>query len=129
MKRRIGVPLIAAVLLIASAHAQGPQIDRRVLERVDLPTPGYEAVLIEGNMPIGGREGRHTHPGVLVGYVQSGTLTLEHQDRPPTVYRAGESFQVEPETIHEGINTGDTPVVVIAAFIVQKGKPLTTQVD
>ena len=40
----------------------------------------------------------------------------------------GESFYVEPGKIHEGINKGNAPVKAIASFIVEKGKPLTSQV-
>jgi len=127
----------AQLLLIACAicalalpsSAQEPDVNRRVLVRTDLPVAGYETVLVEGTLPVGGREGRHTHPGTLVGYVRSGTITLEHESRSPVVYEAGDSFEVEPDKIHEGINTGSTPVVVIATFIVEKGKPMTTQVN
>lgn len=111
------------------AVAQAPQNTRSVLLRTDSPMPAYETVLVEGSIPVGGREGLHTHPGTLVGYVQSGTIRLDHEDRESVVYAAGESFEVEPGKVHEGINVGNTPVVVIATFIVEKGKPMTTQVD
>lgn len=129
MKARAATILITAALLMAVAQGQQPSNERRVLLHAGAPAPGYETVLVQGTIPIGGREGRHTHPGTLVGYVQSGTITLEYEGRAPVAYGPGESFEVEPGKIHEGINTGDTPVVVIATFIVEKGKPMTTQVD
>ncbi|HSG63408.1 MAG TPA: cupin domain-containing protein [Gammaproteobacteria bacterium] len=121
--------LLSLILAWPVAGAQEPGNERRVLSRADLPTPGYEAVLVEARIPVGGREGRHRHPGTLVGYVQSGTITLEHEDRAPVVYEPGEAFDIEPGKVHEGINTGAVPVVVIAAFIVERGQPLATQAD
>ena len=41
-------------------------------------------------------------------------------------YKAGDSFFIEAGKIHEGINKGASPVKIIATFIVEKGKPLTS---
>jgi quercetin dioxygenase-like cupin family protein len=98
-----------------------------VLSRAALPIAGHEAILIEAKIPVGGREGRHRHPGTLVGYVRSGTVTLEHEDRVPVV--PGDGFEIEAGKVHEGINTGDVPVVVIAALIVERDQPLATPAD
>jgi quercetin dioxygenase-like cupin family protein len=73
-------------------------------------------------------EGRHTHPGALVVYIQEGALTFDYEGKPTTTYKAGDSFYVEAGKIHEGINKGTSAVKAIAAFVVEKGKPLTTQV-
>ena len=115
--------------LTAIALAQEPDVNRRVLIKQALDIPGYEIVLVEGTLPVGGREGLHTHPGTLVGYVKEGEITLTHEDREPTAYAAGESFEVEPDKIHEGINTGNTPLTVVATFVVRTDKPMTTQVN
>lgn len=128
MKTGVFAFILAAVMLVA-ALAQEPNVDRRILVRQDLAIAGYEVVLIEGTIPIGGREGLHSHPGTLVGYVMDGEITLTHEDREPVAYGAGDSFEVEPDKIHEGINTGGSPVTVIATFVVPKDKPMTTQVD
>ena len=122
---------IIALVLAGTAYvvAQAPSNTRRLLLRADAPTPGYEIVLVEGTIPVGGREGLHTHPGGLVAYVQSGTIRLDHEDRESVVYAAGESLQIEANKVHEGINVGDVPAVLLATFVVEKGKPMTTQVD
>jgi len=80
-------------------------------------------------IPVGGREGRHTHPGTIMVVVQEGELTLDYEGKPTMTYKAGQSFYVEPGKIHEGINKGKTAVRAIASFVVEKGKPLTTQVS
>lgn len=118
-----------SVAVVALVAAQAPSNTRRMLMRTDAPTPGYEIVLVEGTVPVGGREGLHTHPGELVAYVQSGTIRLDHDGRESVVYEAGESFQVDANTVHEGVNIGDVPFVALATFVVEKGKPMTTQVD
>ena len=103
-----------------------PAVVRTVLTRHDTTAPGFEAVLVQVDIPAGGREGRHTHPCVAIGYVQQGTLTLEHEGRPATDYKTGESFILEPDKVHEGINKGSVPVKVLATFVLKKGDTLTT---
>lgn len=127
----VRVITVIALALTGSALviAQAPQNTRRVLLRTDSPMPAYEIVLVEGTIPVGGREGRHTHPGELVAYVQSGAIRLDHDGRESVVYEAGDSVQIDANTVHEGINIGDVPAVLLATFVVEKGKPMTTQVD
>ena len=128
---------IAAILTIAAAislhallNAQQPSVQRKVLLQQDLTTvPGYQAVLVSVEIPVGGREGRHTHPGSVLVYVQEGALTLDYDGKPTVTYKPGESFYVEPGKIHEGINKGNTPIKAVATFIVEKGKPMTSQVQ
>jgi quercetin dioxygenase-like cupin family protein len=119
--------LIGAAFL--SLSAQQPTVTRKVLIQQDLTIPGYTAALVSVEIPVGGREGRHTHPGTIMVVVQEGELTLDYEGKPTMTYKAGQSFYVEPGKIHEGINKGNTPVRAIASFVVEKGKPLTTQVQ
>lgn len=107
--------------------AQQPAVERKVLLQQDVTIPGYQNVLVAVMIPVGGREGRHTHPGTVIVYVTEGALTLDHDGRPTTTYKAGETFYVDADKVHEGINKGSTPVRAIASFVVEKGKPLTTQ--
>ena len=123
--------VIAAVLALGGQGVGGqqqPSVERKVLLQQDLTIPGYQAVLVQVTIPVGGREGRHTHPGTLLVHVLEGALTFEHEGRPARTYRAGESLTAEPGKIHEGINGGNTPVRAIATFIVEKDKPLASQV-
>jgi quercetin dioxygenase-like cupin family protein len=74
----------------------------------------------------GVRSGRHTHPGTVVANIQEGVLTLDHEGRPTATYKAGDAFIAEAGKIHEDINNGTTPVKLIAVYVVEKGKPLTS---
>jgi quercetin dioxygenase-like cupin family protein len=115
-----------SLLALNPAIAQQPTIQRKVLLTQDLPIPGYQAVMAAVEIPAGGREGRHTHPGALVVYVQEGVLTLDQEGKPTMTYKAGDSIYVEAGKIHEGINNGTSPVKAIATFVVEKGKPLAS---
>jgi quercetin dioxygenase-like cupin family protein len=109
---------------VSAQNAPGPV--RTVLARQDTTVPGYEAVAVRVEIPVGGREGRHKHPGVAMGYVEQGTLTLEYEGRPTKDYKQGDTFVLEAGKIHEGINKGNVPIKAIATFVVTKGAALTT---
>jgi len=69
-----------SLLIIVPAIAQQPTIQRKVLLTQDLPIPGYQAVMAAVEIPAGGREGRHTHPGAPV-VVQEGVLALDYEGK------------------------------------------------
>ena len=112
-----------------AAGAPGPSVVRKVLLQHDLPMPGYSGAMVLVEIPVGGREGRHTHPGPLFVYVQEGAITLDYEGQPTRTYKTGETFFVEAGKIHEGINNGNVPAKALASFIVPKGQPLTAQVQ
>jgi quercetin dioxygenase-like cupin family protein len=118
---------IAAAYLPATAQ-QAPTVKRTVLLQHDTSVPGYEALLVAVEIPAGGREGRHTHPGLAMIHVEEGTLTLDYEGKPTMSYKPGDSFFVEAGKVHEGMNKGTTLVKAIATFVIPKGQPVTTQV-
>jgi len=121
--------VIAACLIAAAQIFAAPiGIERKVLLQQDLAIPGYEVVLVEVTIAVGGREGRHWHAGTLVGHILEGELTIEQEGQPTKIFKAGESVLIEPGRVHEGINKGSVPVKALVTFIVEKGKPLTTPV-
>jgi quercetin dioxygenase-like cupin family protein len=122
----LGLATVSAIVTVIPATAQQPTVQRKVLLTQDLPIPGYQTVMAAVEIPVGGREGRHTHPGAVVVYVQEGVLTFDHEGKPTMTYKAGESFFIEAGKIHEGINKDASPVKAIATFVVEKGKPLTS---
>lgn len=132
--RKLAMLSIVAVTLSAgpahtSAQTAAPPVTRTVLLQHDTSVPGYSAVLVAVEIPVGGREGRHTHPGTLVARVEQGELTLDYEGEPTKTYKTGEAFFVDAGKIHEGINKGATPVKLLATFVVDKSKPLTTQIQ
>ena len=128
--KRTFAAAVGLVVLVSPAslvHAQ-VGIERKVLLQQDLDIPGYETLLVAVTIAVGGREGRHIHSATLVGQVLEGQLTLEQEGLPARTYNAGDSITVKPGQIHEGLNKGKTPIRILATFIAEKGKPLTTQV-
>jgi quercetin dioxygenase-like cupin family protein len=108
----------------ASAEEQSA-LQRKSLRQEDSPIPGYQMIMNMVEIPAGAREIRHTHPGPLAGYILEGTLVLENEGHPTTTYKAGESFFVAANTVHQGINTSSAPVKILATLMVEKGKPAT----
>jgi quercetin dioxygenase-like cupin family protein len=111
-----------------SLAAQQPEVVRRVLLRQDLPIPNYEVVEIAVDLPVGGREGRHTHSGTLIVHILEGTMTFDHEGKATATYAPGDTFAVMPGQVHEGINDGTVTVKAVATLIAPKGEDLTTQV-
>src|SRR5580658_1361393 len=133
----IAVVIIVAIVFIvatwapgaARAQQQQPQgVERKILKRQDLSMPGWEAVMIQTTMQPGGTEGWHTHPGTLVEYVLQGPWTMERRGKPTATYQTGETFSIPEGEVHQAINPGKTAVQGLAILIVDKSKPMTTQV-
>ena len=123
------LPLLVGAVLIAGgrmAEAQNADIQRKLLLAKDLPIPGWVMIVNMVEIPPGVSEVRHTHPGVLSGYIAEGTLILESEGQPRTTYKVGESFHVDTGKIHQGINTGNVPVKIVATLVAEKAKPLSS---
>jgi len=129
--RRIFVLAAIAALALGSTqltHAQqAPTVKRTVLLQHDTSAPGFEAVLVAVEIPVGGREGRHSHSGTAMIHVTDGAITLDYEGKPTVRYKAGDSFFVDAKAVHEGINKENVPAKAIATFINPKGQPVTTQ--
>jgi quercetin dioxygenase-like cupin family protein len=123
-----GITILVALFAVRPlAQAQAGH-QRKILLQQDLAIPGHQILLVAVTLAVDGREGRHTHSGTLVGHVLEGELTFEVEGQPTRKIKAGESVLVEPGHVHEGINRGSVPIKALVVFIVEKGKPLTTQV-
>jgi quercetin dioxygenase-like cupin family protein len=114
------------VLTLPATSADAPAVERKVLMQQDAPG-GNTLSMVQVTIPVGGREGKHTHPGPLMVHVISGAFSLDYEGKPNITYTAGQDFYVEANHVHEGINRGSVPAVGIAAFVTPKGAPLTKQ--
>jgi len=116
-----------AVAGIGLLHAQSaPPIKRAILFKQDMTIPGREAVMAAVELPPGSAEGRHTHPAEVYAFVQEGTISLEVEGKPTATLKAGDVFTIAPGQIHQAINSSSAPAKLLAVFIAEKGKPLTT---
>lgn len=125
MKARKTAILAIALLAAAFAAAQAPGIKRTPLQKTDLGTD-REIILGKAEIAPGGETGRHTHPGIETGYVLSGSTTLEVEGEGTRVLKAGDSYTIPYGKVHNAKATGNEPGVVIATYVVEKGKPLAS---
>jgi dihydroorotase/N-acyl-D-amino-acid deacylase len=110
-------------------HAQQTGARRNILTRQDLTDfPGHEGVVAQVEFAPGAHEPKHTHPGDIFGYVLEGALTVGVEGEPLVTAKPGEAFFVPRGKIHWGENAGNTRVKVVATFVVEKGKLLTSPV-
>ena len=100
-------------------------IKRAILERFDVPDSNYETVMMLVEVPPQVNTGLHTHPGFDAAYLLEGSLTVITLGQPDRSINAGESWHVPPGIVHE-VKAGDETVKVLAAYVVEKGKPLAT---
>src|SRR5262249_51072430 len=109
-------------------RAQQPGFKRVELQRHDLGAHGREVVQVRAEFDAGASVGKHTHPGEEIGYVLEGTLELEIAGKPNATVKAGDPIFVPAGTVHAAKNIGKDRAVVLATYIVEKGKPLATPV-
>ena len=119
-------------LIAADASAQGtptpttPGVTRKILSQMDGPMPGYVTINAEAEIEPGVTVARHTHPGIESGYVLEGGFDLPIQGQPTRTLKAGDGFQVPPETPHAGGPNGDKKSRIAITYVVEKGKPLAS---
>lgn len=124
-----------ALLIVASgsalrvARSQQTAIKRTELQRHDLSTPGREVVQVRVDFPPGVGVPKHTHPGEEIVYVLEGTLEYDLEGQPPVTLKAGEVMFIPAGTVHTAKNVGSGNGSEVSAYIVEKGKPLTTMVQ
>ena len=134
LHNRIGLIVLLAALVssglgLLAQQPAPPAVTRTILNQQDLAVPGYASALVRVELPAGAREGRHRHPGTLIGHVLEGVLTLDHEGRPTRDYKAGETFDIDPDKVHEGINKGPVPVRLLASVVFPKDKPMTVPAE
>jgi len=122
---------LTAELSATEAAAQTPTaptsgVTRKILSQMDGPAPGYVTVLVEATIEPGVAVGRHTHPGIESAYVLEGGFELPVQGQPTRTIKAGDGFQIPPDTPHAGGKPGDVKSRVLITYIVEKGKPLAS---
>jgi quercetin dioxygenase-like cupin family protein len=121
----LAVTLVA--LAVGSAPAGAQDIKRTIFQKSDVPGTNYETVLGMAEIPANADVALHTHPGTESAYVLEGSLVLQIQGQPERTVKAGESILVPAATPHGG-RAGPTGAKVLAAWVVEKGKPLASPV-
>ena len=114
----------------ASAQGTPPAVSggvtRKILSKSDGPAAGYETVLVEAEIEAGVAVGRHTHPGIESAFVLEGGFELPVQGQETRMLKAGDGFQIPPNTPHAGGKPGTAKSRLIITYVVEKGKPLAS---
>ncbi len=116
---------VAATFAALTVVAQAPGIKRTVLQKTDIG-PKREVVMARAEIAAGASAGRHSHPGVEVGYVLEGTSEVLIDGEPTKTVKAGESYVIPEGKIHDARPVGGKSVTVLATYIVDKDKPLAS---
>jgi len=115
------------VLQVVKAQPAGPK--RMDLQRHDLSVPGREVIQTIVELAPGVKSSRHTHPGEEVVYVLEGApLEYELEGKPTVTLKPGDVLFIPAGTIHSAKNVGNRNGSELATYIVEKGKPLLTEV-
>jgi quercetin dioxygenase-like cupin family protein len=117
---------IGASFIVAPAIAQNQNVTRAVLQSIEFPGDRYmtESVLV--TVAPQAVVGRHTHPGVEMGYLLSGAGTLSIDGQPVRSLKAGDTWAIPEGVVHALRNTGDQPERIVATYVIEKSKPLAT---
>ena len=128
--------LVAAAVLMAGSGlavhmtwAQGTGIRRIDLQRHDLSAAGREVVQTIVELDPGVTSSRHTHPGEEIVYVLEGApLQYAVEGRPDVTLEPGDVLFIPAGAVHSAKNVGTRKGAELATYIVEKGKPLLTDV-
>ncbi len=126
----VGMAVVVAVVLGLTGSrmlsAQDGLKSGKVLQRTDLKAaPGWEAILVQREVPAGGESGKHTQAGSEIVYIQAGAVIFEAQGKPAVTVKAGEAFTTTAGEVHNVKNASKTePVKALAFYVAKKGTPL-----
>src|SRR5688572_9590342 len=126
---------VAATVVVDSgvvwhvASAQQGGITRIDLQRHNLSVPGREVVQTIVELDAGVMSSRHTHPGEEIVYVLEGApLEYEVEGRPAVTLKPGDVLFIPAGAVHSARNVGSRKGAELATYIVERGKPLLTEV-
>jgi quercetin dioxygenase-like cupin family protein len=120
-------PILAAGTNNHDLHARGrAQVTGSEPFHVEFETEGPSALSTQdASIAAGGQNGWHSHPGMVVVTILSGSITWYDENCNPTDYKAGDSW-VEGSQVHAFRVTSTVPFHGIAWFITAQGQPLRT---
>jgi quercetin dioxygenase-like cupin family protein len=116
----LGLAVVACVCASAAIAKQGG-IKRTPLQKAEFPE-GYVTIIGTAEIPVGGSAGRHTHPGIEMGYVLEGEVDLLMDGKPDQRLKAGDSYSIPAGVVHDPKVHGDRAVRVLAVDVVDKTK-------
>lgn len=77
----------------------------------------------------GEETGRHTHGVPGFGYMLEGEVTVDYDGQESKVYKAGDAILETMTVVHNGRNTGQGPMRILAVFMGAEGLPVSVPVS
>ena len=125
----VAAVICASGLVLQVARAQQAGTKRIDLQRHDLSVPGREVIQTIVELDHGVTSSRHTHPGEEVVYVLEGApLEYQVEGEPSVTLKPGDVLFIPAGAVHAAKNVGTRKGAELATYIVEKGKPLLTEV-
>lgn len=103
-------------------------IKRTPIGKTEVPGSNFEVITAMVEIQLGFKAGRHNHPGIVQAQVLEGEFWLALDGQPEKTYKAGQSFELPNQAIHNEGAVGSVPAKLIAVYIVEKGKPLVNPI-
>lgn len=130
----ITAAVTAALLLGGSAiraAEEVPVIITEILKRDHPEAAGKEVLVKRIELKPGASAPPHMHPGMVTGYIETGTLEFQLKGEPLKSLKAGDTFFEPPGSHHMVARNPDANAkTVIIAFVVNpKGAPLSMPLD
>jgi quercetin dioxygenase-like cupin family protein len=129
-KASISAAIFTLALTATTVLAQSDSpITRTVLQKSDFPGATYTTIVAMAEIKPGATVAHHTHPGIEVGYVMDGEGDIIVDGQPIKHLKAGDSYQIPAGVPHIAHNTNASkPEKILITFVVEKDKPLATNV-
>jgi len=86
-----------------------------------------EVTMLKVTIPPGKSTGWHKHTVPAFAYILEGTITVEFENHKKLVFNKNSTVAEAMNIYHNGINEGDSDVVMIAVYLGEKGKPLSVR--
>ena len=96
-------------------------------EPIQYPAGKPKITAVEITLAPGQQTGWHTHPVPLFGYILEGELTVDYGPLGKRIYRQGDALVEAMNEAHNGHNSGQGAVKILAVFIGAEGIPDTTR--
>jgi quercetin dioxygenase-like cupin family protein len=125
--------VLAAFLCVqATPHALAqstatPKFDAKGIARTETVRRDFdgnrETIQVRVDFAPGASFPKHSHPGVEIAYVLSGTIEYE-LDGKTVRLQAGESLHIPAGAVHSAKNVASGVTAELATYIVEKSKPV-----
>jgi quercetin dioxygenase-like cupin family protein len=134
MRTKLTIAIAAlsfAISGLAMAADEEPVTITEIFKR-DHPDHADKVILVKRiELQPGASAPPHVHPGMVTGYVQSGSLEFQLKDGPLLKLKAGDTF-FEPAGSHHMVakSTETAEKTILIAFVVNpKGAPLSVPLE